>query len=165
MGSHLQFGEPSTDMATRGLLLLFVATLVVEKSSGLFFGTPTSQCRSNSQCPTFRRSRCLGNSFIFCFGRSESYIVSGKCLNRSNIFCDVGNFLDGGRRNRNCRYNQCAQCLEDSDCTSFNQVCSNIQNFAKLSCSWKFPFITTYHIPEPYISTNKIVTFNPPPLQ
>jgi len=40
MGSHLQFEEPSTDMATRGLLLLFLATLVIEKSSGLFFGTP-----------------------------------------------------------------------------------------------------------------------------
>merc|ERR1719260_562532 len=107
------------------LALTLVALLLIGQASSLFFGTPNSQCNSNSQCPTFQRTRCLGNSFIFCFGKSESYIVSGRCLDRSNFFCDVGNFLNGGRRNRNCRYRQCAQCLESSDCTGFDQYCSD----------------------------------------
>ena len=149
-------------MESRLVLLTFVALLFIGQASSLFFGTPVcrkltiqkynlmillfqnSQCNSDSQCPTFQRTRCLGNSFIFCFGKSESYAVSGRCLNRSNIFCDVGSkqicdwklrihndfskdLLNGGRRNRNCRYRQCARCLVNSDCPSFNQVCHQQQ--------------------------------------
>merc|ERR1711862_452729 len=82
------------EMERGTVILSIVSFLLVGQSCALFFGTPDSQCNSNNQCPTFRRTRCLGNSFIFCFGKSESYIVSGRCLNRSNVFCDIGNFLD-----------------------------------------------------------------------
>merc|ERR1712098_271033 len=112
-----------TEMESQTVFITIVSFLLIGESCALFFGTPDSQCNSNNQCPTFRRNRCLGNSFIFCFGKSESYIVSGRCLNRSNVFCDIGNFLDGGRRPRNCRYRQCAQCLESTDCTGFDQYC------------------------------------------
>merc|ERR1711878_159071 len=110
--------------------------LVRECSSKLFsslaalqsealFGTPSSTCSRDSQCGAFRRTQCLGTSFIFCFGPSRAYTVRGRCLNRSNFFCDVGNVLGGGRRPANCRYRECAQCLEDQDCTGFDQYCSD----------------------------------------
>merc|ERR1712058_185440 len=77
------------EMESRTVFISIVSFLLIGQSCALFFGTPDSQCNSNNQCPTFRRTRCLGNSFIFCFGKSESYIVSGRCLNRSNFFCDI----------------------------------------------------------------------------
>eukprot|EP00091_Calanus_sinicus_P006381 TRINITY_DN17029_c0_g1_i1.p1 TRINITY_DN17029_c0_g1~~TRINITY_DN17029_c0_g1_i1.p1 ORF type:complete len:127 (-),score=7.38 TRINITY_DN17029_c0_g1_i1:171-551(-) len=108
------------------MLSIALLLLAVCQTQAFFFGGRgllRSQCTSDSGCPTFRRSRCLGD-FISCiFGNSESYIVSGRCLNRSNLFCDVGNLAGGGRRPRNCRYGECAQCLQDSDCTGFNQYC------------------------------------------
>ena len=92
----------------KALFLLAVTALVIDQSQGLFFGTPVSepflsaclnmyicllqrsQCNSDSGCPTFRRSRCTGDFLSCIFGNSQSYIVSGRCLNRSNLFCDVG---------------------------------------------------------------------------
>eukprot|EP00092_Neocalanus_flemingeri_P047277 GFUD01053535.1.p1 GENE.GFUD01053535.1~~GFUD01053535.1.p1 ORF type:complete len:125 (+),score=16.79 GFUD01053535.1:90-464(+) len=111
-------------MNTLLVLSIIVLSLAIEQSQGLFFGTPSSLCNSDSQCPSFGRSECLGTSFIFCFGPSRGYTVSGRCLNRSNFFCAAGNFLGGGRRNRNCNYRECAQCLQDSDCRGYNQYCS-----------------------------------------
>merc|ERR1739838_706525 len=103
-------------MNTSIVLSLVIIALAIKQSHGLFFGTPNSECRSDSQCPSFGRSRCLGASFILCFGQSQSYTVSGRCLNRSNLFCTVGNILGGGRNNHNCAYRVCAECLQDSDC-------------------------------------------------
>ena len=97
-----------------------------------------STCQSDSQCPRIGRSRCLGTSFILCFGETQSYTVSGKCVNHQLFLCNVGSkwmehysslriivshagFLGGGRRNRQCNYRQCAECLIDSDCGG-NQV-------------------------------------------
>merc|ERR1712106_691252 len=59
----------------------------------------------------------------FCRQR-ERYTVSGRCLNRSRFFCNVGNFLRGGRRNQDCSYRECAECLTSEDCTFYDQYCS-----------------------------------------
>ena len=50
----------------------------------------SSTCNRDSQCGAFRRTRCLGSQFIFCFGDIRAFTVPGRCLNRSNFFCDVG---------------------------------------------------------------------------
>ena len=50
----------------------------------------SSSCRSNNQCRSFGRTQCLGNQFIFCFGQTRGYTLPGRCVNRSNPFCDVG---------------------------------------------------------------------------
>merc|ERR1712142_1248702 len=104
----------SIAMATFTSLLTLCVALCINQSSGLFFRTPNSECRSDSQCPSFGRTRCLGTNFILCFGQTQSYTVSGRCLNRSNIICGLGN----------CRYRQCAECLIDRDCRGYNQQCS-----------------------------------------
>merc|ERR1712130_604391 len=104
---------------------IFICLCLLQATTGLFFGTPSSSCNRDSQCRSFGRSQCLGNQFIFCFGPSRAYTVPGRCLNRSNFFCDVGNVFRGGRRPENCSYRECAQCLNDSDCSAFNEYCSN----------------------------------------
>merc|ERR1711936_307592 len=113
---------PARSAMDRRLLSALLLALTLSQAAALFFGTPGNQCRSDRQCPTFARTQCLGTSFILCFGPSRHYTVSGRCLTRSNFFCDVGNVL-GGRRN-NCRYTACAECLLGSDCTGFDQYCS-----------------------------------------
>merc|ERR1712142_290183 len=114
----------SIAMATYTTLVILWLPFCINRSSGLFFGTPNSECRSDSQCPSFGRTRCLGTNFILCFGQTQSYTVSGRCLNRSNIICGLGNLLGGRRSSRNCRYRQCAECLIDRDCRGYNQQCS-----------------------------------------
>merc|ERR1712141_517907 len=71
------------------LTVVLISCLSLQFSEALF-GTPSSTCSRDSQCGAFRRSQCLGTSFIFCFGPSRAYTVRGRCLNRSNFFCDVG---------------------------------------------------------------------------
>merc|ERR1712109_350944 len=102
------------------MLLKVVLISRLALQSEALFGTPSSTCSRDSQCGAFRRTQCLGTSFILCFGPSRAYTVRGRCLNRSNFFCDVGNFLGGERRPANCRSRECAQCLEDQDCTDYN---------------------------------------------
>merc|ERR1712110_488892 len=106
------------------LARLFCLLLVLEVSHGLFFGTPRSSCSRNSQCRSFARRQCLGAEFIFCFGPSRAYTLPGRCVERRNFFCDIGNALGG--RGGDCRYNECANCLNSQDC-GFDEYCSNSQ--------------------------------------
>merc|ERR1712193_65300 len=108
-GDHTQELMMKCDM-----LYLFMVCLLVNDISGIFFSTPVSSCSNDSQCGSFRRSRCLGAEFIFCFGRSETFQVAGACIPRINFFCGIGNVLKG--RRDNCNYNECAECLRDTDC-------------------------------------------------
>merc|ERR1712224_406692 len=104
--------------------LILSTVLVLALSSvtlGIFFNTPRTSCSSNRQCRSFSRTQCLGTDFILCFGQTRSYTVPGLCVQRSNILCDIGNAL-GGRDN--CRYNECAECLERQDC-GYSERCSN----------------------------------------
>ena len=64
----------------------------------LHWSVQSSTCSRDSQCGAFRRTQCLGTSFIFCFGPSRAYTVRGRCLNRSNFFCDVGSKYPPGPR-------------------------------------------------------------------
>merc|ERR1711915_325966 len=102
------------------LQTIFLSLLVLQMTQALFLGSQTSSCRSDSQCPTFARTRCLGSKLILCFGKSESYTVPGRCLNRSDILCNVGKILGG---DRDCNYRKCAECLKSSDCGT-NETCS-----------------------------------------
>eukprot|EP00092_Neocalanus_flemingeri_P055522 GFUD01065651.1.p1 GENE.GFUD01065651.1~~GFUD01065651.1.p1 ORF type:complete len:120 (-),score=8.95 GFUD01065651.1:25-384(-) len=81
----------------------------------------TSLCNSDSQCPKFRRGQ-FGATLTIFGQQVGNTIVSGRCLTRSNIFCNLGNIFGGGRRN--CNYRECAQCLENSDCRGYDQYCS-----------------------------------------
>merc|ERR1712018_106258 len=97
--------------------LMLSTVLVLALSSvtlGIFFNTPRTSCTSNRQCRSFSRTQCLGTNFILCFGQSRSYTEPGLCVQRNNALCDIGNAL-GGRRD-NCRYNECAECLNSQDC-------------------------------------------------
>merc|ERR1711892_803654 len=105
------------------LLPLLILCITLHQSLGLFFGNPISQCRSDSQCPSFGCSNCVDRFLIFCRQR-ERYTVSGRCLNKFRLFCNVGNFLRGGRRNQDCSYKECAECLASEDCTGYDQYCS-----------------------------------------
>merc|ERR1712018_122844 len=128
--------QPSTTdliIMIRDLFLIFF--LSVQFSDALFFGTPQSSCSSDSQCGTFRRSQCLGDQFIFCFGESRSYSVSGKCVERPDLRCHLGNAFSGGRRNANCQYRECAQCLTSQDCTGQRQYCSQNKCLTRSSVS------------------------------
>eukprot|EP00092_Neocalanus_flemingeri_P092732 GFUD01117773.1.p1 GENE.GFUD01117773.1~~GFUD01117773.1.p1 ORF type:complete len:119 (+),score=2.34 GFUD01117773.1:34-390(+) len=103
-------------MTARLLLSMLALSLAIEQ--GLFFDTPTSLCNSDSQCPKFRRGQ-FGATLTIFGQQVGNTIVSGRCLTRSNIFCNIGNIFGGGRRN--CNYKECAQCLNDGDCRGFNQ--------------------------------------------
>merc|ERR1712115_56189 len=122
-------GDHPQELMMKGdMFYLCVVFLLVNAVSGIFFSTPVSSCSNDSQCRSFRRSRCLGTEFIFCFGRSETFQVSGACVPRNNFFCSIGNVVKG-RRN-NCNYNECAECLRPSDCgnsISTDYDCINYQ--------------------------------------
>jgi len=78
---------------------LLMLTILVNISSGLFFGTPRSTCSRDYDC----RSR--------------------KCRNNSNFFCDIGNLFRGNRRASNCTYRTCAECTNNNHCPG-RQKCS-----------------------------------------
>merc|ERR1712018_75326 len=104
--------------------LMLSTVLVLALSSvtlGIFFNTPRTSCTSNRQCRSFSRTQCLGTNFILCFGQSRSYTEPGLCVQRNNALCDIGNAL-GGRDN--CRYNECAECLNSQDC-GYREYCSS----------------------------------------
>eukprot|EP00091_Calanus_sinicus_P000293 TRINITY_DN10220_c0_g1_i1.p1 TRINITY_DN10220_c0_g1~~TRINITY_DN10220_c0_g1_i1.p1 ORF type:complete len:109 (+),score=4.32 TRINITY_DN10220_c0_g1_i1:99-425(+) len=86
-------------------VLLVVTALAIDQSQGLFFRPPSSECRSDSQCPSFRNGR---------------YPAPGKCVTqRRGILCPVF------RPNDSCTYRMCAECLETFDCRGFDQYCEN----------------------------------------
>merc|ERR1711923_443606 len=99
----------------RGILL--VTSLVVCLTNGLFFGTPNSECSLDSQCPSFGRSECLQRELLIFCTRERLYRVPGRCVQRNNFLCDVGNAINGNRR-QSCGYTECAQCLTSSDCST-----------------------------------------------
>jgi len=91
-------------MNTKIITAVFLTTFL-HISSGLFFGPTRSSCRSDRDCTGLFSSRI------------------GKCLNRRNFFCDVGNLFSNRRSQNNCSYRSCAQCLNDVDCFG-DQYCS-----------------------------------------
>merc|ERR1712107_216440 len=85
-----------------------------------FFGPPSKNCRSDRDCPGFRRTSCEGRgpNFLFIFptcGKQRPYTVAGKCNTVLDSLCHIGNFLGGQNRcNDGAR---CADCLENQDCS------------------------------------------------
>merc|ERR1711981_692745 len=130
----------------RQLIILCLAT-AIQQATSLFFGAQSSQCRSDSECPSFGRSECLGTNFLLCFGKSRRYTVSGRCNIRTNIFCGVGNLLNGKRRDRDCSYGVCAQCLINTDCHGYNQICSG--NTCQTRVQRTTTFRPNYNTPNP----------------
>merc|ERR1712126_35519 len=90
------------------------------------FGPPGRECRSNRDCPGFRRTSCEGRGPNFLFiiptcGRRRTHFVSGRCDSIPDTFCHIGNFLGGKNR---CRAgSRCADCLSTQDCRSY-ETCS-----------------------------------------
>lgn len=101
------------------VILLFSLTAAI-------FGPPARRCRSNRDCPGFRRTSCEGRrSFLLIFStcaRRRPYTVSGRCDRVPDISCNIANIF-GGRRRCNSG-SRCANCLRDQDCKGVNQYCS-----------------------------------------
>jgi hypothetical protein len=62
--------------------------------------SPLQLCRSDRDCPGFRRVSCEGRgpNFLFIFptcGRQRPYTVSGRCLAVPDTLCDIGSEWDG----------------------------------------------------------------------
>merc|ERR1711892_77606 len=86
-------GQYSADFYSKGLcsvskmshhFMFLILSIALHQSLGLFFGPPASECRSNSQCPSLGRSRCVKRGLIFCHQR-ESYTVSGLSLGAASL--------------------------------------------------------------------------------
>merc|ERR1712080_225242 len=110
-------------MDLKPVLLVFL--LVSMTAAG--FGPPATLCRSNRDCPGFRRLSCEGRgpNFLFIFPtckRRRPYTEPGRCMRVDDFFCNIGN-LFGGRNQ--CRPgSRCADCLGEQDCGSY-ETCSN----------------------------------------
>merc|ERR1711974_187160 len=104
---------------------VFLTLLLASPALSLFFGPPSKGCRSDRDCPGFRRTTCEGRgpNFLFIFptcGRQRTYTVPGKCDVVPDTLCNIGNFLGG--RNQ-CNYgSRCADCLASQDC-SYDENC------------------------------------------
>merc|ERR1712008_135171 len=100
---------------------IFPTLLLASPALSLFFGPPSTTCRSDRDCPGFRRTSCEGKgpNFLFIFptcGRERPYTVPGKCNVVPDPLCNVGNFLGG--RNRCNDGSRCADCLTTQDCSA-----------------------------------------------
>merc|ERR1711913_222414 len=111
MGRKLIY-QPAS-MVARAILII---SLFVCASNGLLFGTPRSECSRDSPRESFGRTECLKTELLFFCTAERAYRVPGKCVERNNLFCDVNNALNRGRRPENCRYRECANCLSSEDC-------------------------------------------------
>merc|ERR1719188_1954199 len=98
-------------MNTKIITAVFLITLL-HLSSGLFFGSTRSTCRADRDCTALFSSRI------------------GKCLNRRNFFCDVGNIFSNRRSQNDCSYRSCAECLNDVDCFG-DRYCSQGSCFTR----------------------------------
>merc|ERR1712012_687274 len=109
MGSWIQ------NVKMRPVLILSFLLILLQLSNAIFFGSPTSTCRSNNQCPNIRRRGQVCNGSYNLLGikipkcQDRYYTIGGRCLNRSSFLCNLG----GGR---NCNYRECAECLKSEDC-------------------------------------------------
>merc|ERR1712211_913 len=105
-------------MGTRALLF---SVVVASPALSIFLGPPSRECRSDRDCPGFRRTSCEGRgpNFLFIFptcGKQRPYTVAGKCNTVPDSLCHIGNFLGGQNRcNDGAR---CADCLENPDCSA-----------------------------------------------
>jgi len=98
-------------MLKHSVLLL---SLLINLSSGLFFGPGRSSCRSNRDCPRLLSS-------------------SGLCRQTSNGLCDLANLF---RRNKeNCGYRTCANCVNDVDCSG-SSYCSGFTCISRVDRSY-----------------------------
>ena len=54
------------------------------------FMLQASSCSRDYQCQSFERSECVGTYlFNICFGSTRAYTVAGRCVNKSNGYCDL----------------------------------------------------------------------------
>ena len=91
---------------------------------------------SSSASERADHTRCLGGVWTdLTFSVTLAVSISARPgLTEDLFFVDV---LRGGRRQENCRYRECAQCLENQDCTGYNQVIkhSNLCSFISYNLS------------------------------
>merc|ERR1712130_428360 len=109
------------------IFLVFLTLLLASPALSIFFGPPSKGCRSDRDCPGFRRTTCEGRgpNFPFIFptcGRERPYTVPGRCDVVPDTLCNIGNFLGG--RNRCNDGSRCADCLASQDCSA-GQRCSS----------------------------------------
>merc|ERR1712183_642288 len=119
MGVLTQQAELSAGNRKMVLFRVFLALFLAPPALSLFFGPPSKACRSDRDCPGFRRTSCEGRgpNFLFIFptcARERPYTVPGKCNVVPDTLCNIGNFLGG--RNRCNDGSRCADCLANQDC-------------------------------------------------
>merc|ERR1712080_761993 len=108
------------------LSLWLLLSLLSLSTLSTAFGPPGRECRSNRDCPGFRRTSCEGRGPNFLFiiptcGRRRTHFISGRCDSIPDTFSHVGNLLGGNNR---CRAgSRCADCLASHDCRSY-ETCS-----------------------------------------
>merc|ERR1712088_775091 len=74
---------------------IFLTLLLASPALSLFFGPPSKDCRSDRDCPGFRRATCEGRgpNFLFIFptcARERPYTVPGKCDVVPDTGCHIG---------------------------------------------------------------------------
>merc|ERR1712184_52822 len=126
MGVLTHQAELSAGNRKMVLFQVFLALFPASPALSLFFGPPSKACRSDRDCPGFRRTTCEGRgpNFLLIFptcGRERPYTVSGKCNVVPDTLCNIGNFLGG--QNRCNDGSRCADCLGNQDC-SVSQRCT-----------------------------------------
>jgi len=81
------------------IIIAVLLVTIMHQSSALFFGPTESTCRSDRDCS----------------GTFSSNV--GKCIDKRNGLCDIGNFFGGKNE---CSYKTCATCFNDVDCPGQN---------------------------------------------
>merc|ERR1712233_216058 len=129
MGSLVLTEAKSSRFGTETKMVskIFLTLLLASPALSLFFGPPSKNCRSDRDCPGFRRTTCEGRgpNFLFIFptcGRERPYTVPGKCDLVPDTLCHIGNFVGG--RNRCNDGSRCADCLASRDCPG-GQMCQS----------------------------------------
>merc|ERR1712210_52884 len=92
-----------------------VSSLKVVLTFAIFSSTVaiSTECRSDRDCQTFRRTSLGG----------QSYLAPGKCIKVPDIWCNIGNFF--GKQNRCNAGSRCAECLVNQDCASGKECSFN----------------------------------------
>merc|ERR1712080_808705 len=85
---------------------IFLTLLLASPALSLFFGPPSKNCRSDRDCPGFRRTTCEGRgpNFLFIFptcGRERPYTVPGKSRLPGGTDVSIRSLPEAAKENQN----------------------------------------------------------------
>jgi hypothetical protein len=106
----------------KALTVLELVLLALAEPTQAFLVQGLRTCNSDRQCPNIIRCQKVVQLFFgsrpACRGGPRA--VGGKCVQRDNAWCRVGNPLGLGG---NCAERVCLECYEDNDCLNSDSEC------------------------------------------